>query len=74
MIGKIVGDCVRTGRVLEDLTHADLIAASALFAKADPAALASPRGSADARAAFGGTGHDSVKTQLERAKQRITKA
>ena len=74
VIGKIVGDCVRTGRVLEDLTHDDLIAASALFAEADPAALASPRGSADARAAFGGTGHDSVKTQLERAKQRITKA
>jgi hypothetical protein len=51
-----------------------LTAASALFAESDPAALASPRGSADARAAFGGTGHDSVKTQLELAKQRINKA
>jgi argininosuccinate lyase len=74
VIGKIVGDCIRTGRVLEDLTHDDLTAASALFAESDPAALASPRGSADARAAFGGTGHDSVKTQLELAKQRINKA
>ena len=71
VIGKIVGECVRTGRVLEDLTQADLIAASALFAGADPAALVSPRGSADARAAFGGTGQNAVKAQLERAKARL---
>ena len=71
MIGKIVGDCVRTGRVLEDLTHDDLIAASALFADADPAALVSPRGSADARDAFGGTGRGAVALQLERAKLRL---
>ena len=71
VIGKIVGDCVRTGRVLEDLTHDDLIAASALFADADPAALVSPRGSADARDAFGGTGRGAVASQLERAKLRL---
>ena len=71
VIGKIVGDCVRTGRVLEDLTHDDLIAASALFADADPAALVSPRGSADARDAFGGTGRGAVALQLERAKLRL---
>ncbi len=71
VIGKIVGDCVRTGRVLEDLTREDLLAASPLFADADPAALSSPRGSADARAAFGGTGRGPVEAQLERARQRL---
>ena len=65
VVGKIVGDCVRTGRVLEDLTREDLAAASALFAGADPAALVSPRGSADARDAFGGTGRGAVEEQLD---------
>ncbi len=72
VVGKIVGDCARSGRVLEDLTRKDLIAASPLFADADPAALASPRGSADARAAFGGTGRAAVQAQLDHAKQRLT--
>ena len=70
VVGKIVGDCVRTGRVLEDLTLDDLEAASALFAGADPAALVSPRGSADARAATGGTGRDAVTAQLINARHR----
>ena len=71
VVGKIVGDCVRSGRVLEDLTREELTAASPLFAGADPAALASPRGSADARAAFGGTGRDAVQAQISRAKERL---
>ena len=71
VIGKIVGDCVRTGRVLEDLTRDDLVAASVLFADADPAALVSPRGSADARNAYGGTGRGAVEAQLDRARRRL---
>ena len=71
VIGKIVGDCVRSGRVLEDLTREDLLAVSALFADADPAALVSPRGSADARDAFGGTGRGAVTVQLDRAKRQL---
>ena len=71
VVGKIVGDCVRSGRVLEDLTRDELTAASVLFADADPAALVSPRGSADARDAFGGTGRGAVEGQLDRAKQRL---
>ena len=71
VIGKIVGDCVRSGRVLEDLTRDDLLAASALFAGADPAALVSPRGSADARDAYGGTGRGAVEAQLERARRHL---
>ena len=70
VVGKIVGDCVRRERVLEDLTHEDLAAVSPLFAAADPAALASPRGSADARAAFGGTGREAVAAQLALAHLR----
>jgi len=70
VIGKIVGDCVRDGRVLEDLTQEELAAASPLFAGSDPAALASPRGSADARVAFGGTGRGAVETQIARARLR----
>ena len=71
VIGKIVGGCVRSGRALEDLTSEELIAASPLFAGADPAALVSPRGSADARSAFGGTGRAAVEEQLEQARKRI---
>jgi argininosuccinate lyase len=70
VVGKIVGECVRTGRVLEDLSSGDLQAASSLFADADPAALASPRGSADARAAYGGTGREAVIAQLDCARLR----
>ena len=70
VVGKIVGDCVRNGRVLEDLTANELAAASPLFEGADPAALVSPRGSADARAARGGTGREAVEAQLGRAKAR----
>jgi len=70
VVGKIVGGCIRTGRVLEDLAHDDLTAASPLFADASPIALASPRGSADARAAFGGTGREAVTAQLARARLR----
>jgi argininosuccinate lyase len=73
VVGKIVGDCVRTGRALEDLTRDDLVAASPLFAGADPAKLISPRGSADARSAYGGTGRDAVEAQLGQAKLSLDK-
>ena len=67
VVGKIVGDCVRRGIALEDLTEDDLMAASPLFAGSSPTKLVSPRGSADARAAFGGTGRDAVEEQLRQA-------
>ena len=56
---------------MEDLTRDELTAASVLFADADPAALVSPRGSADARDAFGGTGRGAVEGQLDRARRRL---
>ena len=70
VVGKIVGACVRSGRVLEDLTAPELVAASPLFEGADPDALVSPRGSADARLARGGTGREAVEAQLTKAKDR----
>ena len=73
VVGKIVGECVRRGIALEDLTEDDLVAASPLFAGADPAALVSPRGSADARSAFGGTGRESVEEQLRLARNNLGK-
>ncbi len=71
VVGKIVGECVRSGRALEDLTLEDLTAASPLFANADPSALVSPRGSADARAVFGGTGRAAVEEQLQQARAKL---
>ncbi len=68
VVGKIVGDCVRGGRVLEDVTAEQLAAASPLFAGVDAAALVSPQGSADARMSEGGTGADAVAQQLGKAR------
>ena len=42
VVGKIVGDCVRSGRVLEDLTAEDLIAASPLFRRGGPGRAGQP--------------------------------
>ncbi|BDI28624.1 argininosuccinate lyase [Capsulimonas corticalis] len=67
VVGKIVGRCVAEGRALEDLSADDLAEASPLFTGVDAPALISPRGSADARAAYGGTGKAAVEAQLERA-------
>ena len=68
VVGKLVGVCVNRGIGLEDLTEPDLTAASPLFAGSDPEALISARGSADARAAAGGTGRGAVETQMQQAK------
>jgi len=68
VVGKLVGLCTRSGRVLEDLGREDLTAASPLFAGADASDLVSPKGSADARKAEGGTGAASVAAQLGKAR------
>ena len=73
VVGKLVGVCVKNGRGLEDLTTDDLVNASELFQGADAQGLVGPQGSADARAAFGGTGRAAVQTQLADAQTRLTK-
>ena len=70
VVGKIVLDCTKRGRALEDLTLADLAGASPLFAGA-PADLASARASADSRNSPGGTGRDAVLAQLAAAKKAL---
>ncbi len=71
VVGKLVGACVGSGRVLEDLTDKELTEASPLFSGVDAAELVSPEGSADARKAEGGTGADSVAAQIGKARALI---
>lgn len=68
VVGKIVGNCVREGRALEDVSSDELTLASPLFAGVDASKLVSAQGSADARASVGGTGRDVVLQQLEDAR------
>jgi len=68
VVGKLVGACVGSGRVLEDLTNEDLAAASPLFTEVNAMDLVGPRGSADARQAEGGTGAASGAAQLGKAR------
>jgi argininosuccinate lyase len=67
IIGKIVRDCIGKGRVLEDLTLADLQTFDPRFT--DHALLAvQPEASAAARTSRGGTAPEAVRAQLEMAK------
>jgi argininosuccinate lyase len=72
VVGKIVGKCVAEGRVLEDLSAADLTDASPLFTGVDPATLVSPAGSADGRSSYGGAGREAVLAQIARAKELLS--
>jgi argininosuccinate lyase len=74
VVGKLVGACVGREQGLEELQTEDLTAASALFSGVDAAALVSPKGSADARAADGGTGREAVETQLSKARAMIERS
>ncbi len=67
IIGRIVRECIETGRVLEDLTLADLQRFDPRFT--DHALLAvQPEASAAARTSRGGTSPESVRAQLEKAR------
>ena len=71
VVGKLVAQCLSSGRGLEDLTADELAAASELFSGADPDSLTSPRGSADARESAGGTGRAAVDAQLTLARDHL---
>jgi argininosuccinate lyase len=70
IVGRIVRDCVETGRTLADLTPTALTAYSPRFT---PKALAtlSPHGSASARDSHGGSSRASVARQLVRARTQL---
>ncbi|MBC7807922.1 MAG: argininosuccinate lyase [Akkermansiaceae bacterium] len=68
IIGKIVRQCIETGRVLEDLTLADLQQFDPRFTEHALLAV-QPEASAAARTSRGGTSPESVKAQLEKARE-----
>ena len=71
VVGKLVARCLGRGIALEDLTEDDLADASRLFQNADAELLVSPKGSADGRRSYGGTGLEAVLAQLELARSRL---
>ncbi len=70
VVGRLVLECERSGRTLQDLTLDDLKAASPVFA--DDALDAVDIDAVVARrTSEGGTGHDAVRVQLERAREAL---
>jgi len=73
MVGKLVARCIREGKVLEDLTAADI---RAEIPDADDEALAflQPEASASARDVPGGTGTKAVEAQIAAAENLLAPA
>lgn len=71
IVGKIVLDCVKTGRRLTDLSVDELRAYSAAF-DGEGAGDLSARGICERRDVAGGTAPGRVKSALERAKREIS--
>jgi argininosuccinate lyase len=71
VVGRIVGDCVRGGKVLEDLTAAELAAYSPQFSGA-PEDIASVEASVERRNLPGGTARAAVLAQLAAARAALT--
>ena len=67
VVGRIVGDCVREGVTLQQLTTDELRSYSELF-DGDAHAALDIDNIVRRRTTYGGTGHDAVKVQLEEAK------
>jgi argininosuccinate lyase len=70
VVGRIVGDCVRGKKALEDLTAKDLSAYTAQFAGA-PDDIASVEASVERRTTPGGTARLAVMKQIELAKKSL---
>ena len=70
VVGKIVGDCVRMRKALEDFTATDLVSYSALFADA-PEDIASVEASVERRNVPGGTARAAVLEQIEMASRSL---
>jgi len=67
VVGKIVQDCIQTGRRLEELVAKDLVRFSALFQSA-PGNIASTEASVEARNVPGGVARGAVLEQIMLAK------
>ncbi len=73
VVGKIVGECVRTGVGLEKLTSAELTAFSQLFEGA-PEDIASVEASVERRNVPGGTAKEAVLAQIAKAQAILDSA
>ncbi|GAB4454178.1 MAG: argininosuccinate lyase [Armatimonadaceae bacterium] len=67
VIGRLVQECLKTGRVLEDLTIEDLKRHDSRFTERALEAV-QPMASAQARKSYGGTSETAVQMQLSKAK------
>jgi argininosuccinate lyase len=70
--GRLVRDCLAQGKVLEDLTLADLRRHDPHFGEAALRAIL-PQASADARASRGGTGAEPVRAQIRLARAALVR-
>ncbi|WP_088838836.1 argininosuccinate lyase [Listeria sp. ILCC792] len=69
IVGKLVLDCTKKGIFLQDISLADFQAVSP-FIKADIYESLSSKTAVEKRTSYGGTGFDSVRQAIERAKEK----
>jgi argininosuccinate lyase len=72
VVGKLVLDCEKHGKTLQELTVEELAEAEPLFGEDAIDAVDIDKVVAK-RTSFGGTGHEAVKVQLEAAKEALEK-
>ena len=70
VVGRLVLECEKAGKTLQELTPAELAAASELFGE-DAVKAVDIDEVVSKRTTYGGTGHEAVKVQLEEAAERL---
>ena len=70
IVGKLVLDCEKQGKTLQELS-ADELAATDVHFGSDAIDAVDIDKVVERRTTYGGTGHDAVKTQLEHAKTKL---
>jgi argininosuccinate lyase len=70
VVGRLVGNCVNSGRSLSELSLAELREASPLLG-AEVLQLLTPEACVAARSARGGTAREAVEEQLKKARELI---
>ncbi len=70
VVGRLVLECEKAGKTLQELSAAELAAADPLFGE-DAVKAVDIDEVVSKRTTYGGTGHESVKLQLEEAAQKL---
>ncbi len=70
VVGKLVLECEKQGKTLQELSASELAAVDASFGP-DACDAVDIDKVVERRTTYGGTGHDSVKLQLEHAKEQL---